>query len=66
MVSVPPRDPVSLAQAILELYRDRELAARLAEGGLDLVHRKFSAEAMAGKVVELYQRLAAKKGVRLS
>jgi len=63
---VPPRDPAALAQAILELYRDRELAARLAGRGLEVVHRKFSAEAMAGKVVELYEQFAAQKGIRLS
>ncbi len=63
---VPPRDPDALAQAILELYRDRELAARLARSGLAVVHRKFSAEAMAGKVAELYEQFAARKGVRLA
>jgi L-malate glycosyltransferase len=62
---VPPRDPPALARAILELYRDRELAARLAGRGLEVVHRKFSAEAMAGRVAELYERFAAKKGIRL-
>jgi glycosyltransferase involved in cell wall biosynthesis len=63
---VPTRDPAALAQAILELYRDRDLAARLAGRGLEVVHRKYSAEAMAVRVVELYDRFAAKKGIRLS
>lgn len=62
---VPPRDPAALAGAILELYRDRELAARLAGRGLEVVRRKFSAEAMAGKIARLYEESAARKGIRL-
>ena len=62
---VPPRDPAALARAILELYRDRELAGRLAGRGLEVVHRKYSAEAMAGKIAGLYEQFAAKKGIRL-
>lgn len=62
---VPPRDPAALAGAILEIYRDRELGTRLAGRGLEVVHQKFSAEAMARRIADLYERLAAKKGVRL-
>jgi glycosyltransferase involved in cell wall biosynthesis len=62
---VPPRDPAALARAILELYRDRELGGRLAGRGLEVVHRKYSAEAMAGKIAGLYEQFAAKKGIRL-
>jgi glycosyltransferase involved in cell wall biosynthesis len=62
---VPPRDAEALAQAILGLYRDREVAARYARRGFDVVHEKFSAEAMAERVVRLYEQFAAKKGVRL-
>jgi L-malate glycosyltransferase len=63
---VPPRDADALAQAILKLYLDRTLAGRLARAGYDLVHRKFSAESMARKIIEIYERLAAQKGVRLA
>jgi glycosyltransferase involved in cell wall biosynthesis len=62
---VPPRDAGELARAILEIYGDRELAARLAERGYEVVHRQFSAEAMAGRMVDLYERFAARKGIRL-
>lgn len=62
---VPPRNPKALAGAILKLYENRELAVQLAEKGFAQVHKKFSAEAMAGKVVNLYERLARKKGIQL-
>jgi len=62
---VPPRSPKALAGAILKLYENRELAVQLAEKGFAQVHKKFSAEAMAGKVVNLYERLARKKGIQL-
>ena len=62
---VPPRDPAALAQAILTLYNDRDLAARLGEKGYEVVHQKFSTEAMAGQVIDLYKKLALRKGIRL-
>lgn len=62
---VPPRDPAALAQAILTLYHDREMAGRLAERGFEVVHEKFSAEAMAWRVIDLYEQFAHRKGIRL-
>jgi glycosyltransferase involved in cell wall biosynthesis len=62
---VPPRDPAALARAILALYRDRELRGRLAERGYEAVRRKFSAEAMADKTIDLYEEFATKKGIHL-
>jgi len=62
---VPPRNPGAMAKAILRLYEDREMGKKMGEKGFEQVHGKFSAEAMAGKVIDLYERLAKKKGVRL-
>jgi len=62
---VPPRRPKSLASAILKLYEDRGLAFRLGRNGYRVVRERFSAEAMAGRVIDLYENLAAGKGVRL-
>lgn len=62
---VPPRNPSALAKAILKLYNDRELASRLGEEGYTVVLQRFSAEAMADRMLALYGRLAAGKGVRL-
>jgi glycosyltransferase involved in cell wall biosynthesis len=63
---VPPRDPVSLAQAILTLYRDKERATRMAQRGYQAVHRKFSVEAMAEKVISLYESCAGEKRVAIT
>ncbi|UCC40472.1 MAG: glycosyltransferase family 4 protein [Candidatus Aminicenantes bacterium] len=60
---VPPTDPSALARAILKLYNDRELAFRLGQKGYDVVHKKFSVESRADKVILLYKRLALKKGI---
>jgi glycosyltransferase involved in cell wall biosynthesis len=62
---VPPQRPNSLAKAILKIYEDRELAKQLGQKGYEVVHRKFSAEAMALKAIDLYEELAKKKGVKL-
>lgn len=62
---VPPRNPQALAKAILKLYNDRELASRLGERGYEVVRQKFSVQSMTEKMIQLYHRLAAKKGVRL-
>jgi glycosyltransferase involved in cell wall biosynthesis len=62
---VLPRDPQAIAEAILRLYGDRALGARLGRRGYEVVHEKFSAEAMARKIIAVYKKIAARKGVRL-
>jgi glycosyltransferase involved in cell wall biosynthesis len=62
---VPPRDPTALARAILKLYNNKTLASRLGQKGYELVHRKFSAEAMADKVVSLYERIGLRKWIKI-
>jgi glycosyltransferase involved in cell wall biosynthesis len=62
---VPVRNPAALAEAILTLYRDKRLAARLGQAGHDFVHRNFSAEAMAQRTVAVYDKIATAKGVQL-
>ncbi len=62
---VPPRNPSALARAILRLYSDETLASRLGQKGYELVHRKFSAEAMADKVVRLYEKIGLRKWIKI-
>jgi glycosyltransferase involved in cell wall biosynthesis len=63
---VPPRNPAALAKAILRIYEDRELGIRLGQKGYEVVHQKFSAEAMAAKVIYEYKRIAQKKRIELT
>jgi glycosyltransferase involved in cell wall biosynthesis len=62
---VPPRNPSALARAILKLYSNQTLASRLGQKGYELVHRKFSAEAMADKVVRLYEKVGLRKWIKI-
>jgi len=64
-ILVPSRNPHALAEAILKLYGDREFGQRLAHNGYAVVHEKFSAEAMAGRIIDVYEKIARRKGVRL-
>ncbi len=51
---VPPRDPESLAGAIIRLLRDHPLADTLARAGHDLVHERFCIELMVEAVERIY------------
>ena len=62
---VPPRSPSALAKAILKLYEDRDLASRLGDKGYRVVHQKFSSEAMAEKIIQLYENLGLRKWIKL-
>ncbi len=61
----PSRDPRSLAETVLKLYMDRNLAARLAQRGAAAVREKYSAEAMARRIIAIYERLASQKRIKL-
>jgi len=63
---VPPRNAKALADAILKVHFDRNLAARLAARGRETVLEKFSVEAMARRVIGVYEYRAHRKGVKLA
>jgi len=63
---VPPRNAKALADAILKVHFDRNLAARLAAKGRDAVLEKYSAEAMARRIIGVYEWRAHRKGVKLA
>jgi len=63
---VPPRNARALADAILKVHFDRNLAARLAAGGREAVLEKYSAEAMARRIIGVYEWRAHRKGVKLA
>jgi glycosyltransferase involved in cell wall biosynthesis len=63
---VPPRNSRALADAIVKLYFDRNLAARLASRGREAVLEKYSAESMARRIIGVYEWRAHRKGVKLA
>jgi glycosyltransferase involved in cell wall biosynthesis len=54
---VPPGSAADLAASIRRLLSDSALAAQFAEAGKDRVVRNFSAQAMAGRVTQIYDEL---------
>ena len=62
---VPPRDPDSLAKAILQFYKDRKLAYSFGENGYKVVHEKYSSRAMAKKIIKEYEKTARRKNIHL-
>jgi glycosyltransferase involved in cell wall biosynthesis len=51
---VPPKDPRALAQALRQLWENKELREKLGQQGRDLVIRKYSLEQMAAAVEGVY------------
>ena len=52
---VPARDSMKLADAIIELLRDKEKARRMGEAGKRLVEPNFRAEVMVAKIAQVYE-----------
>lgn len=63
---VPPRNAKALADAILKICFDRNLATRLSTKGREAVLEKYSAEAMARRVIGVYEYRAHRKGLKLA
>ncbi|MCX6572225.1 MAG: glycosyltransferase family 4 protein [Candidatus Aminicenantes bacterium] len=62
---VPARSAKALADAILKICLDKVLAGRLAARGRESVLEKYSAEAMARRIIGIYEWRAHRKGVKL-
>jgi glycosyltransferase involved in cell wall biosynthesis len=56
-ITVPPRDPVSLAQAITRLLDDAALRAQYGAAAIRRVHSEFTAERMAARTLALYREI---------
>lgn len=63
-ILVRPRDPRGLADAMLRLLSDRDLAARFGEASRRLVEAEFTLTGMVGAYEELFTRLLAARGIR--
>jgi len=62
---VPARNARALADAVLKAHFDRNLAARLAARGRETVLERYSAEAMARRVIGVYEWRAHRKGLKI-
>lgn len=60
-ILVSPKDPERLAEAIISLLKNKELARQMGEAGQKRVEEKFSLEKMVNSVEEVYDRLAERK-----
>ncbi len=56
---VPPGDPAALAESLVRLVKDRDLAARLAGNGRRKVMEEFTIDAMVKGNMAVYERLLA-------
>jgi len=54
---VSPRDPEELAEAILQLLKDKKKAKFFGERGFEILSSKFSIEKMVGETERIYDRL---------
>lgn len=54
---VPPKDPASLARAIVKLLKDDALARRMGQAGLARARRLFSVEQMVNGTIEAYRTI---------
>lgn len=63
---VPPRNARALADAIIKVHFDRNLAARLAAKGRETVLERYSEGSMARRIVGIYEHRAHRKGLKLA
>jgi glycosyltransferase involved in cell wall biosynthesis len=56
-LTVPPRAPVALAQAVTRLLDDSELRAQFGSAGIRRVRTEFTAERMAMRTLALYNEI---------
>ncbi len=54
---VEPDDPASLAEGLLNIYRDPELADRLGESAFEGVRKHYSVSLMADRALQVYESL---------
>jgi glycosyltransferase involved in cell wall biosynthesis len=58
-ILVPPGNPEALAEALLHLLRNPDLAHRMGEAGRARVREEFPVERMVRRCQELYEQLLA-------
>ncbi len=59
---VPPKDSESLTEAIIQVLKNSEEAARLGERGRELISQEFNVETMVRKIAAVYAEVLSKVG----
>jgi glycosyltransferase involved in cell wall biosynthesis len=54
---VPPGDPDALAEAIIRILEDQDLADRFREAGLETVKGRFSWDKISDQFIEVYREV---------
>jgi len=62
---VPPRNPEALAEAILRLLRDPELACRMGRAGQTMAKERFKIQRLISDMEGLYENLLIKKRISI-
>ncbi len=52
---IPPADPGGMAEAVIKIYKDKELAKYLAENAYKKVKEKYNVELMVKNTLDVYQ-----------
>ncbi|HYJ15422.1 MAG TPA: glycosyltransferase family 4 protein, partial [Candidatus Limnocylindria bacterium] len=60
---VPPREPETLANAVLGLFDDPQLARELGKHGRDSVRQRFTVQRLLGDMDDLYTQLLEEKTI---
>ena len=60
---VPPREPKRMAEKIVQLLEDRELAKRMGEEGKRRVYPEFCVDHMVKRIEQVYEELLQKKQI---
>jgi lipopolysaccharide heptosyltransferase II len=54
-ILIPPADPVNMAEAVIKVYRDKELASRLANEAYRRVKERYSVHLMVKNTLDVYR-----------
>jgi glycosyltransferase involved in cell wall biosynthesis len=58
---IPPKDPKALSDALLKIFRDKEMAKKMGEAGRRVVEEGFSADKAAKRLEGVYDQLLEKR-----
>ena len=62
-ILVPPKDPEKMAEAIIKILQNPELAKNMGQAGRKRVEEKFSLYRMVSEYRSLYEEILARKGI---